>query len=122
MKLTAAAGVAVAQAVRDVLGIGLSIKWVNDLLLEGKKICGILAESGTDKNGQPYVILGIGINTGECDFPPELSHIAGHLPCACKEELLREILKELSTEDVLTVTGSSAYCERISEIIKQSLL
>ena len=44
------------------------------------------------------------------------------LPEKGERRAIREILKELSTEDVLTVTGSSAYCERISEIIKQSLL
>ena len=119
--ITPFAGVAVCRAIKRLCGVTPTVKWVNDLLLDGKKICGILAESGTDKYGQPYVILGIGINTGECEFPPELSHIAGHLPCACKEELLREILKELSNveQGVLSASWVEEYRENSAVIGKE---
>lgn len=81
LRITAAAGVAVAEAVNEVLGIALKIKWVNDLYYRNKKVCGILAESATTPQGDfAYCILGIGLNV----FEPqqsfgELSNIAGAL-------------------------------------------
>ncbi len=81
LKITAAAGVAVAEAVDAVLGIDLQIKWVNDLYLVNKKVCGILAEGAFDeKGGLNYCVLGIGINV----FAPKegfgaLEPIAGAL-------------------------------------------
>ncbi|MBQ6528942.1 MAG: biotin--[Clostridia bacterium] len=55
------------------------IKWVNDIYLKGKKVCGILTEATTDfETGQiDSLIIGIGINTSERSFPPELKDIAG---------------------------------------------
>lgn len=79
--LTTAAAVAVAQTVEDVSGKATGIKWVNDVFLDGKKICGILTEASFDvESGTPeYAVCGIGINL--CDpkdgFPEELQSIAG---------------------------------------------
>lgn len=93
--VTPFAALAVHRAIRRVCGVCPGIKWVNDLLLDGKKVCGILAESGSDQNGTPYILLGIGINTGETVFPPELADIATSLPPCDRDELLRAILAEL---------------------------
>lgn len=63
LKITAAAGVAVARAVEEVLGLDLQIKWVNDLYYQNKKVCGILAEGVcAPEGGLSYCILGIGLN------------------------------------------------------------
>lgn len=94
--LTPFAAVAVHRAIRRVCGVETEIKWVNDLLWNGKKVCGILAESGVDLNGRAYVLLGIGINLSPVEFPAELSEIATCVPCEDKEKLLSEILRELS--------------------------
>lgn len=90
MKITAAAGVAVAQAVRDVLGIDLSIKWVNDLYLGNKKVCGILAEGAMDGQGKfNYCILGIGLNVFEPQgWEDGLDQIAGALLHQTKGDVL----------------------------------
>ena len=90
MKITAAAGVAVAQAVKDVLGIDLSIKWVNDLYLGNKKVCGILAEGAMNaKGGFEYCILGIGLNVFEPQrWEDALDQIAGALLPKQQEEIL----------------------------------
>ena len=81
--VTAFAAVAVCEAAAAVSGREPEIKWVNDIYLEGKKICGILTEAVTDmESGTPgWIVLGIGINvnTRSCDFPPELRQIAGAL-------------------------------------------
>jgi BirA family transcriptional regulator, biotin operon repressor / biotin---[acetyl-CoA-carboxylase] ligase len=72
--LTIAAGVAVADAV----GAGASIKWPNDVLLDGRKVAGILAEA---RPREGWAVLGIGINVAlrPDDFPPDLRDRAGTL-------------------------------------------
>jgi BirA family biotin operon repressor/biotin-[acetyl-CoA-carboxylase] ligase len=81
VKLTACAAVSVAEAIEELADVHLEIKWVNDLFLGGKKVCGILTEAGLDcETGRmSYVIIGIGINTRvpAGDFPEEIRQIAG---------------------------------------------
>lgn len=81
--ITTAASVAVCKAIESVTGISCMIKWVNDIYLDGKKICGILTEAVTDfESGHiDYIVLGIGINysTDRSVFPKELSGVAGSL-------------------------------------------
>ena len=75
---TSAAAVAVMRAIKEVYGIQTEIKWVNDLYLGEKKVCGILAESFSH-NGIFYTVIGIGINLFTTDFPEELTDKAGSL-------------------------------------------
>ena len=79
LALTPMAAVAAADAIERCTGAQVGIKWVNDLLLRRKKICGILAESQfSDAAVLDYVIVGIGINLlpPPDGFPPELQGIA----------------------------------------------
>ncbi|MHC1786887.1 MAG: biotin--[acetyl-CoA-carboxylase] ligase [Christensenellales bacterium] len=97
--LTTLAAVCVLRAVKQTLGIDLKIKWVNDLLLEGRKVCGILAEGLRPQGKPPLVILGIGINTGLTGFPQDLQGQAGTLAregrVIDREALAAAILNEL---------------------------
>lgn len=72
--------VASAKFVSDVLcelcGGDFKIKWVNDIYLDGGKVCGILTETVTGSDGEIYVIVGIGINIGKSEFPSEIRDIA----------------------------------------------
>lgn len=79
--LTAGTAVAVCRAVERVCGVAPGIKWINDLFLKGKKICGILCESSLKDEKAEYVVLGIGLNviTRPQDFPEELRGTAGSL-------------------------------------------
>lgn len=81
--ITTAAAVAVQKSINNTLGIKTGIKWVNDIYLNDKKVCGILtkASQSSDKNIPDYVILGIGINlyVPKRGFPNDISHIAGAL-------------------------------------------
>ena len=63
------------------LGFAPQIKWVNDIYLNGKKICGILSEGIIDMETSSVqaVIIGIGLNVKESNFPPELKNKAGSL-------------------------------------------
>ena len=100
--ITSMAAVAVARAVERVSGIRAQIKWVNDIFLNKKKVCGILTEAGIDAERQKlnYAVLGIGVNVGTMEFPEELKKIATSVSNECgfdvkKEVLIDEILKEL---------------------------
>ena len=90
--ITACAAVAVAEAIESLAPVNAEIKWVNDIYVEGKKVCGILTEASLDcENGQVnYLIVGIGINTRvpDSDFPEELKSIAGS---AFGEKPIREL-------------------------------
>lgn len=81
--ITTAVSVAVCRAIEKVTGISCQIKWVNDIYLGDKKICGILTEAVTDfESGHiEYIVPGIGINysTRQSAFPDELAEIAGSL-------------------------------------------
>ena len=77
--LTSAVAVAVCRAVAE-KGFSVGIKWVNDLLIDGKKICGILTEAVSLGDQTLAYVIGIGINVGNGEFPPEILDIAGSLP------------------------------------------
>lgn len=105
-QLTLLAGVAVVKAVRRLYSTSeVKIKWPNDLLLNGKKICGILSEMKLNENGMvDYVILGIGLNVNlaQEDFPEALQDIATSLLLDTGKRfecdaVLDNILQELST-------------------------
>ena len=70
--ITPAAAVAVCESIYSLTGTETLIKWVNDIYLGSKKICGILTER-FEKDGRYYIALGIGINLTTEGFPPELT-------------------------------------------------
>lgn len=81
LRITAAAAVAAAEAIEELTGKRAGIKWVNDVLIGGRKVCGILTEAAFDSTGTrlDYAVLGIGLNVAvpEGGFPPEIAGIAG---------------------------------------------
>ena len=81
VKITACAAVAVAEAIEALSGCDTQIKWVNDILIGGKKVCGILTEAAMDRESgmMDHVVVGIGVNTAlpAGDFPEELRSVAG---------------------------------------------
>lgn len=72
--LTSFAGLAVCRAIQEECGLSPRIKWPNDIILEGKKVCGILTKLVTDgeNNRVTHAVVGIGINVGQREFGPEL--------------------------------------------------
>lgn len=67
------------NTIKNCYNINLTIKEPNDLMLNGKKLCGILTESNTIGNKINYVIISIGFNVNENQFPKELENIATSL-------------------------------------------
>ena len=73
--ITFACALAMTKAVREITGLDARIKWPNDLVLQGKKLCGILLEMGFDAQGY-YVVAGTGLNVRQGAYPPELTERA----------------------------------------------
>ncbi len=77
-KLTLLAAMAVVDVLKD-KGISSCIKWPNDIVIHGKKVCGILTEMGTEGDKISYVVIGIGINVFNAAFPEEIDKVATSL-------------------------------------------
>ena len=71
-QLTLVAGLCMCETLREVTGLEASIKWPNDIVVNGKKVCGILTEMSAEIDGINYIILGIGVNVNQSEFPEEL--------------------------------------------------
>ncbi len=96
--ITFACALAMARAVRRVTGLNAQIKWPNDLVLEGRKLCGILLEMGFDASGM-YVVAGTGLNVRRDAYPQELRNRAIAIEeCAAlpdRGEIIAAYLEEL---------------------------
>lgn len=90
-QLTLLAAVALARGLQQVAALPIGIKWPNDLLVNGKKVCGVLLESSAEDERLVYVAVGIGIsvNLEAADFPEDLAERAVSLKMACGRELDR---------------------------------
>ncbi len=122
MTLTARAAVCVRQAIIDVCSIDTQIKWVNDLYLHGKKVCGILTELVGGE--PPAAVVGIGINCDQTNFPAELSDIATSLFLETgrptdKELLAAAILQKFSAVfDTPWLDTYRAACMNVGKPVK----
>ena len=121
--LTSWTAVAVADAIRNAYGFDSRIKWVNDLLMNKKKICGILTEASVEGESG-YIdtcIIGIGVNVNESEFPSEISGIATSISIEnggkkfIRAKLASEIIKSMDrlSEDW---PDSAYYLNRYREL------
>ncbi|MGO9404227.1 MAG: biotin--[acetyl-CoA-carboxylase] ligase [Terriglobales bacterium] len=99
-----AAGLAVRAAVAEIAPqLGADLKWPNDLLLGGKKFCGILTEMNAEATRVRHLVVGVGINVNQVKFPAELREIATSLRMETgtewsRVELCAALLKSLDRE------------------------
>jgi len=95
LHLSLATGLAASDAVREIAGVMLDIRWPNDLLVGEKKLGGILVETAVDPGPDPllrYAVIGIGINVHHSGFPLELVALATSLALETKLSLSRGTL------------------------------
>jgi len=125
-RLTTWAAVSLAATIENSLGLAVAIKWPNDISVSGRKVAGILAESGTDVNSRPFAVVGIGVNVNHApgEFPPELAGKAGSLSMATgriidRPTLAANLLREL---DARLPQVAAAFPEMIAEASRRSLL
>ncbi|MBO9598710.1 MAG: biotin--[acetyl-CoA-carboxylase] ligase [Cohnella sp.] len=100
-QLTLLAAVALSRAITRLVPLTIGIKWPNDLLVDGRKISGILLESAAEDERLRYVVVGLGIsvNLDEEDYPEELLERAISLKMAAgrpvsRSELIAEVLEQ----------------------------
>lgn len=96
--LTLVAALAVEKGIKDAAGIDGRIKWPNDVLVNGKKVCGILTELSAQMDELNYIVVGIGINANIGQFPEEVRDKATSLLAETGEtvdrtRLLCQVLK-----------------------------
>lgn len=101
--ITLMCGVSVREAIKNVCGLDCNLKYVNDVIFNGKKLCGILTEAVFEENVCKGVVMGIGINVKKCDYPID---ILGRV-CAIEEntrndidvnKLIAEIINNICTQ------------------------
>ena len=90
--LTLVAALAVEKAIAETLDCQPMIKWPNDIVLNKKKICGILTEMALKGTEIDYVVIGIGINVNNKSFPEEIVQTASSLSLELGNEIDREML------------------------------
>lgn len=87
--LTLVEGLSVAQSLQELYGLQAKIKWPNDVVVSGKKVCGILTEMNTQVDYINYIVIGVGINTNLSEFPEELKDKATSLSLELHKEVKR---------------------------------
>ncbi len=110
--LTPAAAVAVCRAVEGLFGVKAGIKWVNDVYIRGKKVCGILTEAVFDpQGGLAHVVLGLGVNLTPPPggFPAELASVAGAVLETDRPGALTALAAAVLSEFYAIYTALPAY-------------
>lgn len=111
--VTLVMGLAVAKVCRRRYGLDAKIKWPNDVVADGRKLCGILTEMSSERDYIHYIVIGVGINANNVEFPEELRGTAASLKLltgqtvdraglivAVLEQFVQDYEKFLQTEDV----------------------
>lgn len=126
LMITTAAAVSVCQGIEKASGKASGIKWVNDIFIEDKKVCGILTEAGINLESKTldYAILGIGINIAnpENEFPSEIKSIAGSIFEASPPENIKNILISEILNSFLNIYKDLPEDSYIEEYIKRSII
>lgn len=97
-KITLVSAVAVVKAIREISGANAFIKWPNDILIEGRKVCGILTEMKAEQDKVEFIVVGIGVNvnTPKKDLPPEATSLKEESgKTVSRVALAKKILEEL---------------------------
>ena len=124
--LSLAAGLAVRTAIEQVdARVSADLKWPNDLLIAGKKVCGILTEMNAEATRVRYVVVGIGVNVNQASFPKELEGEATSLRLVTgsewsRVELAAALLKSLDREYRVLVDQADARQSILRRFTEQS--
>ena len=119
--LTLAAAVAVAETINREFNVAVDIKWPNDVLLSGRKVCGILVESASEGDDLKYAVVGIGVNLLQREFPPEIATLATSVIIETglsvgPDELLPRLFERLDRWYALAVNSPRVVLMRYEEL------
>jgi BirA family transcriptional regulator, biotin operon repressor / biotin---[acetyl-CoA-carboxylase] ligase len=123
--ITLAPAIAVAETLRLDYEIDAEIKWPNDLMVGGRKICGILIESAVQDDRLDYIVLGIGVNTGQRGFPEEVASTATSVwleagRAISPEEFAEALLPRVEHWYVASLSDSAGIISRWEELSPSS--
>lgn len=90
--LTLVMALAVAEGINGAAGVDTQIKWPNDIILNKKKVCGILTEMQADEEKIHHVVIGVGINVNQETFPAEIEKVAASLYQVTGKQHSRKLL------------------------------
>jgi BirA family transcriptional regulator, biotin operon repressor / biotin---[acetyl-CoA-carboxylase] ligase len=124
--LSLAAGLAVRAAVREIDSKAMiDLKWPNDLLIDHHKFCGILTEMNAEATRVRHIVIGIGINVNQAEFPAELRQTATSLRISTgtkwsRVDLCAALLKSLDREYRNLTSDSDAHTNILKRFEEQS--
>lgn len=90
--LTIVAAMAAREGIYKATGLECSIKWPNDIVYNGRKICGILTEMSAEMQNINYVVIGIGINTSQDNFSEDIKEVAVSIKMTGKKTVKRSTI------------------------------
>lgn len=117
--LTLVAALAVSKAITKCTGRPAGIKWPNDIVMNGKKVCGILTEMSAQFDYVNHIVIGIGINVHNESFPEEIFHMATSLYLESKEHFNRAALIEEILEQFEKYYAVYLKTEDLSGLVKE---
>lgn len=92
--ITLVMAMSVSEAIEEVTNLKPEIKWPNDILVNNKKVCGILTEMNAEMTSVNHIVVGVGVNVNTKNFSPELADMATSLRIEEKKEINRLLLAE----------------------------
>lgn len=117
--ITPVMAVSMVEAIRELYGLQVQIKWPNDLFLDGKKLGGILTEMKAGGKIPEYIVIGAGLNINQMQFNGELQRIATSMRISSgiqydRERLLAEILNKFEKDyELFLQQGLTGFAEKL---------
>ena len=124
-RMTLLAAMAVTCGICRVTGLDAGIKWPNDVVVNGHKVCGILTEMNTEVDYINYVVIGIGINVNQKEFPEEIRETATSLALELGHPVRRTLLINgvmCAFEEYYRIYRETLDMSRLKEIYDQELV
>lgn len=117
-RLTLIGAVAVSEAIEKATNLKAGIKWPNDLIVNDRKICGILSEMSAEWQKVNYVVLGIGVNVNQPSFPEDIAHKASSLSIESHGHVNKLDLLYAFIEAYIYYEEALFNEERLTELLK----
>ena len=117
--LTLVSALAVAKGIEHMVDLPVQIKWPNDIVINGKKVCGILTEMSAQMDYVNYIVIGIGINVGNEEFPEEIKDVATSIYLESGKHVNRAMLIEQIWEEFEDYYELYEKTQDLSSLVKE---
>ena len=117
--LTLVSALAVAKGIEHMVDLPVQIKWPNDIVINGKKVCGILTEMSAQMDYVNYIVIGIGINVGNEEFPEEIKDVATSIYLESGKHVNRAMLIEKIWEEFEDYYELYEKTQDLSSLVKE---